>query len=69
MGSGNQLQGMIQGFLLEDGTLTKPGAVQAIFLIASPALMIDKLGHGIEQAPGCPTGRRQLSTLAMALVE
>ena len=53
---------MVEGTLFERGTLTEPGAVQAVLRAASLFLVIDKLGHGIEQTPGGAVGGGQLRT-------
>src|SRR6476660_6985820 len=63
-----QLQRLLQSPLLEGCSLAKPGAVEAVFLIARPALVVHDLGDRAQQAPGRALGGCQLGASALTLV-
>lgn len=67
--SGHQLQGRLQGALLDHCPLTEPGRVHAVLVATRPAFVVDVLGDGIEQASGGAIGGFQLRTAAAAFVQ
>ena len=50
--SGDQLQGGVQGTLLDLRPLAEPSRVHTVLIAACTTLVIDKLGHGVKQTPG-----------------
>ena len=44
------MQRMVKGVLLECGALVEPCAVEPVLLATGPALVVDELGHGAQQA-------------------
>ena len=66
--SSGKFQRMIQSSMLDAGPLAKtPGAVQPVFLVTCPTLVVYKLGDRTQQPPGGTLGSRQLQHHAHGL--